>query len=109
MNLEQLLKIKEAFISLKEINKEKTKIINNYEEAWNDIEKLQLRINELGKIEQTTEGTGTPYDPFKTWKPGTEVLEGQWWMTEGGYLWEAIKDGVPTSETDSEYWDIVTL
>lgn len=107
MDINVLREIKRAIISLQESNEEKTKIINNYEEAWNDIEKLQLRVNELGKIEQTTEGTGTAFDPFKTWKPGTEVHASEWWMTEGGYLWEAIKDGIPASETDAKYWDIV--
>lgn len=63
--------------------------------------------NSIGKLVQTKDGDGTAFNPFKTWMKGTEVHSGEWWQTEDGYLWEAIKDGVPSSSTDKEYWDIV--
>lgn len=77
-------------------------------EAWNDPEKLKYRLDELGKIVQTTEGTGTEFDPYKYWKDGMAVESGKWYQCgdESGYIWEAKKDGVPTSDTDREYWDI---
>lgn len=67
---------------------------------------IRASLDSLGKIVQT-EGDGTAFNPFKTWTSGTAVKVGEWWQTDDGYIWEAKKDGVPTSSTDSEYWDIV--
>ena len=88
---------------------EKDTIITGYEDKWNDVEQLQLRVDELGKIVQTTTGTGTAFDPYKYWTAGTTVHVGEWWQCtdENGYIWEAIKDGVPSSDTDTEYWDVI--
>lgn len=74
-------------------------------------ERIDIRnqIDELGKVIQTTTGNGSWQDAFKTWKEGMEVHVGEWWVTHDDYLWEAIKDGVPSSSTDREYWDVVGL
>lgn len=78
-------------------------------DAWNDPEKLQYRLDELGKIVQTTEGTGTEYDPYKYWSEGMSVEEGKWYQCHDaeGYIWQAIKSGVPASDTDAEYFEVV--
>lgn len=67
------------------------------------------RINEIGKVEQTLEGNGSIENPFKGWKVGMSVEAGKWYLTENNYLWEAIKTGVPASEVDAEYFDVVGL
>lgn len=69
-------------------------------------ERIALR-DELGKAMQTEEGTGTLEDPYKGWKVGDSVEAGKWYQTEDGYLWEAIKSGMPASSTDKEYFDVV--
>lgn len=61
----------------------------------------------IGKVVQSAQGSGTMADPFKVWKEGMSVKANDWWMTQDGYLWMAIKDGVPASSTDKEYWDVV--
>ena len=61
----------------------------------------------MGKVEQSLEGKGTAFDPYKGWKVGMSVEAGSWYETESGYLWEAIKTGTPKSETDREYFDVV--
>lgn len=78
-------------------------------EVWNDEEKLKYRLNELGKIVQTTTGSGHLYDPIKYWVDGMEVEEGKWYQCydKNGYIWEAKKTGVPKSELDTEYFDVV--
>ena len=65
--------------------------------------------DELGKIRQTTSGTGTPFDPIKYWQPGQSVEVGKWYQTINaqGYIWEAIKSGIPASDRDKEYFDVV--
>ncbi len=68
---------------------------------------IRYQLDELGKIMQTPEGDGSAFNPFKTWRAGMAVKEGEWWQTESGYIWEAIKDGVPSGELDSEYFDVV--
>lgn len=65
--------------------------------------------NQVGKLIQTTEGDGSAMNPYKYWKVGKSVTEGDWWMTDDGYLWQAIKTGTPSSSTDREYWDVVGL
>lgn len=52
------------------------------------------------------EGNGTKEYPFNGWRVGSPVEEGKWYLTEGGNLWEAIASGYPSSEIDSEYFDI---
>lgn len=71
---------------------------------------LKNQVDELGKVVQTEDGNGTMEDPIKNWSVGKPVISGLWYLTPvEGYLWEAIKDGVPTSETDREYFDVVGL
>lgn len=70
----------------------------------------QARIamrDELGKVVQTEEGDGSIENPYKWIDQSVEV--GKWYKTPSGYLWEAIKDGMPSSETDNEYFDVVGL
>lgn len=69
-------------------------------------ERIALR-DELGKTVQTAEGDGTDMNPFKYWSEGVYANEGEWWMTDDGYIWEVIKSGVPSSSTDKEYFDVV--
>lgn len=76
-------------------------------DAWNNKERIAARLDELGKVVQTAQGSGTEFDPYKVWKVGMSVVEGDWWMTQDGYLWQAKKSGVPASSTDAEYWNIV--
>lgn len=66
-------------------------------------------IASLGKVIQTLEGDGSITNPFKGWSVGMTVELGKWYLTSEGYLWECIKSGTPTSETDSEYFDVVGL
>lgn len=70
---------------------------------------LRNKVNKLGKVEQTVEGNGTMEDPIKNWKVGEKVEKGMWYLTEDGYLWECIKNGIPTSTTDKKYFDVVGL
>lgn len=79
--------------------------------SWNDIDAVKYRLDELGKIQQTTEGTGDPFDPIKYWHIGMKVTEGLWYQCfdENGYIWEAIKTGIPSSDIDSEYFDVVGI
>lgn len=75
--------------------------------AYNDkVESITYAVDELGKVVQTAQGSGTAFDPYKVWKVGMSVVEGDWWMTQDGYIWQAKMSGVPASSTDSEYWDI---
>lgn len=67
---------------------------------------MRNQIDSLGKVVQTAQGNGSMQDPYKVWKVGMTVKSGDWWMTDDGYLWQAKKDGVPSSSTDAEYWDI---
>lgn len=69
--------------------------------------RIALR-DELGKVIQTEEGDGSMENP-KKWNDGDTVVTGLWYKTPSDYLWEAIKDGVPSSETDNEYFDVVGL
>ena len=65
------------------------------------------KYDELNKVVQDEEGNGTIENPYKSWAVDNEVTEGSWYMTESGYLWQAIKTGYPASETDNEYFDVV--
>lgn len=82
-------------------------LVTNYEELKNTVAELQARINELGKIEQTDEGDGSDMNPYK-WKEGDYVENGKWYKTPN-YIWEAIASGYPTSETDTNYFDVVGI
>ncbi|WP_270603977.1 hypothetical protein [Dorea amylophila] len=48
---------------------------------------------------------GTDYTKPVVWKAGMSVTTGLWY-TDGENVWEAIKDGVPASLEDKEYFDI---
>lgn len=107
ITIKDLEEIRLGVIKLRSNLAQQNEVINDFEQKLNDVDFLKARVDELGKIIQTVTGNGTDFDPYKTWVPGTEVHAGDWWMTEGGYLWQALKDGVPASETDLEYWDVV--
>lgn len=64
--------------------------------------------DELGKLVQTVEGDGSDMNPYK-WAEGDAVVAGMWYRCPGGYIWEAVKNGVPTSEVDREYFDVVGI
>lgn len=83
------------------------KMQGNKTEGWKKVQSIINEIDELGKVVQTLEGNGSMENPFKGWKVGMPVEEGMWYLTEGGYLWEAIKSGTPTSELDKEYFDVI--
>lgn len=70
---------------------------------------IRNKIDKLGKVMQTEDGNGTMENPYKGWKVGDKVKKGMWYLTEDGYLWEAIRSGTPTSTTDDEYFDVVGL
>lgn len=74
-----------------------------------EYKEIKDRYDELNKVIQTTDGTGTMQDPIKGWMVGMDVESGKWYLTDDGYLWEAINDGKPTSSTDREYFDVVGL
>ena len=95
MNRTELDALKAKIVTLKQTEKD-----------WQDIDKVKAQYDALGKLVQTAQGTGTAFDPYKTWKTGMKVNAGEWWQTDDGYLWEAKKTGVPGSSTDGEYWDM---
>lgn len=41
-----------------------------------------------------------------TWESNMNVISGLWY-TNGENTWEAIKDGIPSSFNDKEYFDII--
>lgn len=88
---------------LEELGKE----LEDLRAAWNDKDRLAARIDEIGKVVQTIEGDGSMKDPYKGWKVGMDVEQGKWYLTDDGYLWEAVKSGKPSSTTDNEYFDVV--
>lgn len=49
---------------------------------------------------------GTDYLRPITWEPNMEVITGLWY-TDGVDVWEAIKNGIPISFEDREYFDII--
>lgn len=59
-----------------------------------------------GTDDETPDADGTYLHPFP-WSEGVEVIEGKWYLMSDGNIWEAKKDGIPESETDDEYFDIV--
>lgn len=71
------------------------------------LERITMR-DELGKLIQTEEGDGTDMNPYK-WEDGKAVVTGMWYKTPSDYIWEAVGDGVPESETDTNYFDVVGL
>lgn len=90
---------------LEEVKAERDKLLT----SWNDADALRYRLDELGKIQQTTTGTGDAFDPIKFWTDGMAVEAGKWYQCydEHGYIWEAKKDGVPAHSKDEEYFDVV--
>lgn len=84
-------------------------LMQKVSEMTDDIKDVSTKVDELGKVIQTPEGNGTMEDPYKGWQVGQSVEAGKWYSTSDGYLWEAIKTGVPTSSTDREYFDVVGL
>lgn len=70
-------------------------------------ERIALR-DSIGKVIRTEEGDGTDMNPF-VWTDGKVVKNGCWYKTPSGYIWEAIKSGKPSSETDTKYFDVVGL
>lgn len=80
-----------------------------FQSVKSQIKMCENKIDELGKVIQTPEGNGTMEDPYKNWKVGDSVEAGKWYNTTDGYLWEAIKSGVPASTVDKEYFDVVGL
>lgn len=79
------------------------------EESEESIKAKLVAIDSLGKGIQTLEGDGSIANPLKGWSVGMPVELGKWYLTSEGYLWECIKSGTPTSETDTEYFDVVGL
>lgn len=73
------------------------------------VEERDYLRDELGKLKQTSTGTGDPFDPIKFWKDGMKVERGKWYQCydKDGYIWEAIKTGIPSSDTDREFFDVV--
>lgn len=73
------------------------------------VEERDYLRDQLGKIQQTAAGTGDPFDPIKYWKIGMPVDAGKWYQCfdSQGYIWEAIKSGVPASDTDAKYFDVI--
>lgn len=53
-----------------------------------------------------TAEAGTYLDPIP-YEVGMTVFAGLWYANEDGYIWEAIKDGIPNSFSDKEYFDII--
>lgn len=106
MTKKELLELTNKLKSIKEVVSNQNYIINDYESKMNDIEFLKRRVDELGKLVQSE--SGDAYDPI-TWNEGDEVIAGLWYKTQSGYIWEAKSDGVPSSETDSDYFDIVGI
>lgn len=49
---------------------------------------------------------GSDYTKPITYKEGMSVTKGLWY-TDGDNIWECILDGMPTSFSDKEYFDIV--
>ena len=74
-----------------------------------EIKAIENERDSLGKVIQTLEGNGSIENPYKGWKVGMSVEAGMWYLTEDGYLWEAIASGIPTSTTDADFFDVVGL
>lgn len=79
-----------------------------FEVLTKKVNELSDKLDSLGKVIQTETGNGTIEDPIKGWTVGQKVEAGKWYLTSEGYLWEAIKSGNPSSETDNEYFDVVS-
>lgn len=73
------------------------------------IEERDYLRDQLGKIQQTAAGAGTPFDPIKYWQQGMIVERGKWYQcyNKDGHIWEAIKSGIPVSDTDREFFDVI--
>lgn len=73
-------------------------------------QEARIFLDNLGKLKQTTTGTGSAFDPIKYWNEGMEVTEGLWYQChdENGYIWEAIKSGIPANDMDTDYFDVVS-
>lgn len=52
-------------------------------------------------------GNGSYITPFM-YHEGMNVVTGMWY-TDGDNIWEALKNGIPTSFADTEYFDIIVV
>lgn len=85
------------------------KITDEFDRYNKRVSEITRMVDDLGKTIQTQAGSGSVEDPYKDWKVGKTVEAGKWYLTEDGYLWEAIKSGKPSSTTDKEFFDVVGL
>lgn len=69
------------------------------------IRHLSDNVQEIVKKEDSEMPTGDYLNPIP-YVSGMAVEAGKWY-TEDGYIWEAIKSGVPTGFFDREYFDVV--
>lgn len=75
------------------------------EARWNNLDALRARVDELGKLQADAQPAGDYLNPI-TYIEGAAVEQGKFY-TDGSDIWEAIKNGTPTSFADREYFDIV--
>lgn len=68
---------------------------------------IRNQVDSLGKVIQTETGNGTMENPFKNWKVGLPVSSGSWYLTPSGFLWECIASGIPSSEKDRHFFDVI--
>lgn len=52
-------------------------------------------------------GDGSPFSPF--WYTIGMAVQNAMWYTDGEYIWEAIKDGIPNNINDTEYFDVIEI
>lgn len=64
----------------------------------------ESRYDSIGKVVNPDEGEYI--NPIR-YTQGMAVVQGKWY-TDGDDIWEALKDGVPASFSDKEYFDIVS-
>lgn len=88
----------------------------SYEDS--DKEGYKYKVYKLGDLtikkeyvqiesETATENDGSDYIKPITYTTGMTVTKGLWY-TDGSDVWECIKDGTPTSFSDTEYFNIVS-
>ncbi len=89
-------------------------LISITEEA-SDKKGYKWRIYKIGDLEvkkeyieiPTEENDGSDYTTPITYKVGMEVTKGLWY-TDGTDTWECIKDGMPLSFEDTDYFDVIS-